>query len=74
MKNKENTVSNAGEDPQSSEQDNIQQLIIAIKDQTQAISDLAESNRMLVDYLIQDQSEKSDTDIASNYLDPDEED
>lgn len=58
----------------SSLRDDIQQLTAAINAQTQAIGDLAESNRMLVDYLVQDQAEESGTDMMPRYLDPDDED
>lgn len=53
-------------------QTDIQQLVIAINAQTQAISELAESNRTLVDYLIQDQVEDLDGAAGEVYLDPDD--
>lgn len=57
----------------SSLRSDIQQLTTAINAQTQAISELAESNRLLVDYLIQGQEEGADTEMGAVYLDPDEE-
>jgi hypothetical protein len=53
-------------------QTDIQQLVIAINAQTQAISELAESNRTLVDYLIQDQVEDLDGAAGEVYLDSDD--
>lgn len=52
----------------------IQQLITAIHAQTKAMSELAESNRLLVDYLIQDQEVNAEHGSTASYLDPADED